>query len=92
MTRFMVATSEPGMAPMYPNASAVRRQANDSRADPNSVRYRTVRTRPNEPLPSARLSTTLLAARRSCRARSESLRSMPASNGRIPTMASSMSS
>jgi hypothetical protein len=47
---------------------------------PSAVRYRIVRTRPNEPLPSAMLSTTLLAARRSCRAKSASRFSM-APNG-----------
>ena len=48
------------------------KQASVSRADPSAVLYRTVRTLPNEPLPSAMLSTTLLDARRSCRPRSGS--------------------
>jgi hypothetical protein len=49
----------------YPSASATSRHASVSRADPSAVRYRASRVPPCDPLPSAMLSATLLAALRS---------------------------
>src|SRR5580704_16056382 len=92
MIRFMLSIILLDTGSTYPKASAVWRHASVSRADPSAVRYLTVRTRPNEPLPSAMLSTTLLAARLSCLARSASRLSMAPSAPRIDRMTSSMSS
>ena len=80
------------MAAMYPARSATSRHDQASRADPSAVRYRCLRMPPAEPLPSAMLSTTLLAERFNWEARSPSWPAMARTMGRMVAMASSITS
>jgi four helix bundle protein len=91
-TRLPITSRSPshGISPTYPSANPESRHPRNSPADPRALVYRSLRVPPLDPLPSARLSTTLAPARLACLPRSRSFTSIAAKTGRIDLSTSSM--